>query len=211
MGFLKKEYMRARVKHLKKYVPIRSVLKHYHIELRLTDQEEQYPCPLHGDGQDQGYSGRVYPETDSTYCWGCQQARDQIKWVQDRESVSFMDAIHILEKAFEVPALPDIYEFYDNSGGESQGSSRAENGNTLTNKIKSLLDNSEEQVSFEYIEKKIMRAIEDYPERIGIERALKMFYVYDSVLYDIHRDSLSPEDGKKILLALHTKLKGIIA
>ena len=39
-----------------------------------TEREVQIRCPIHGGGQEQNRSARVYPATDSLFCWTCHRS-----------------------------------------------------------------------------------------------------------------------------------------
>jgi hypothetical protein len=67
-------------------------------------REQQFACTLHGrDGKP---SARYYPVSNSTYCWVCQKTRDPIGYVMAHESVSFPDAIKLLEARMGLDPLP---------------------------------------------------------------------------------------------------------
>lgn len=71
-----------------------------------ANREQQFPCDLHGDGNDGKPSARCYPENNSWYCWACGRARDAIQTVREKEGFSFRDALQTLERLFKLPELP---------------------------------------------------------------------------------------------------------
>jgi len=71
------------------------------------DREQQFPCDLHGDGNDGKASGRLYPSSNSMYCFACGRARDAVSLAMEKEGVKFPDALDKLERRYGLPTLPD--------------------------------------------------------------------------------------------------------
>jgi DNA primase len=71
------------------------------------DREQQFQCDLHGDGRDGKPSGRVYPSSNSMYCFACGRARDAVALAMEKEGLSFGDALTKLEGRYGLPPLPD--------------------------------------------------------------------------------------------------------
>jgi len=69
-------------------------------------QEEQFSCDLHGDGRDNKPSARVYPASNSWYCWACGRSRDAIGTVREKIGLGFGDALSWLEKEHGLPPMP---------------------------------------------------------------------------------------------------------
>lgn len=61
---------KQRVERIKKEIPIIAVLASFGYQVRSDggDREQQFPCDLHGDGQDNKPSARVYPDSQQFYC-----------------------------------------------------------------------------------------------------------------------------------------------
>lgn len=96
-----------RVDRIHQEVPIAKVLLSYGYLVHGDNaREEQFPCDLHGDGLDQKPSGRIYPESNSWFCFACGKARDAIQTVREKEGMSFPDALYALEKRFNLEPLP---------------------------------------------------------------------------------------------------------
>jgi len=77
------------------------------------DREEQFPCDMHGDGLDNKPSARIYPESNSWYCFACGVARDTIDTVQAKHDLTFMQALDWLEKKYGLTPMsfePEDYE-----------------------------------------------------------------------------------------------------
>lgn len=68
-------------------------------------REQQFSCDLHGDGFDGKPSARVYPESQSWYCFACDKTRDAVETVREKEGVGFMDALRYLEKRYNLPDM----------------------------------------------------------------------------------------------------------
>lgn len=71
------------------------------------DREQQFPCDLHGDGSDGKASGRLYPSSNSMYCFACGRARDAVSLAMEKEGLKFGDALDKLERRYGLPTLPD--------------------------------------------------------------------------------------------------------
>lgn len=74
-----------------------------------TDAEQQFACELHG--KDNKPSARLYPRTNSTYCWACHKSRRPVDLMREHEQVSLEAAVTLLEEMFELPSVPLIEEF----------------------------------------------------------------------------------------------------
>lgn len=70
--------------------PIADVVEGYGIELRPGGRSLVGRCPFHADGGRPNL--RVYPETDSYYCFRCAVGGDTIDFVRRRENVGFNEA-----------------------------------------------------------------------------------------------------------------------
>jgi hypothetical protein len=208
----RKEYYKARADNIKRQVSIYDVLNHYGVRIRTENSEVQFPCPLHGDGTDNGYSARAYPDEEGkgshAYCWGCQKARDVIEWVKDKESVSFIQAMKTIEDMFAVQDVPNIYTFFDPSNPEGSEGQESK----LTREISSILD---KQVTFgvedlAYIEKKIGRLVRDKKNALSMESILRLYYVYDSVIFDLKTGKLDMSKAQMVLSKLTEKIEALI-
>lgn len=115
------EYLKLRVANIRRQLPMARVLLHYGVELRYPDphQETSYSCPLHGDGNDSRPSARLYPESQSTYCFACQRARDAVGWVREKEGLPFWAAVRRLEEIFDLEPLPSHIAMQRDAAGVS--------------------------------------------------------------------------------------------
>ncbi len=95
-----------RLDRIKEKVDILTLLEGFGFPIRADmDREQQFQCRMHGSGQDNKPSARVYPETHSWYCWGCQKSRDAVSTVREQLGLGFMDAVKWLETKFALPTL----------------------------------------------------------------------------------------------------------
>jgi len=92
-------------------VPLSEVLQDYNVEFMYNPDladEVQFKCPIHG--KDNKPSARFYKATQSCYCWVCHKRWDVIGFIEDKENLSFVEAIKfILDKyKLDTSGLPDI-------------------------------------------------------------------------------------------------------
>lgn len=96
-----------RLNRIRDEVDILVLLENFGFRVRSNmDREQQFSCHLHGSGQDNKPSARVYPDTQSWYCWACQKTRDAISTVREVENLTFPEALKWLESKFRLPPLP---------------------------------------------------------------------------------------------------------
>ena len=100
---------------IREHVPILQVLVSYGYHVRDDGgaREQQFACDLHGTGQDNTPSARVYPDSQSYYCFGCGKSRDAIEIVRAKDGVKFWQAVKILETAYGLDPLPVDYGYDD--------------------------------------------------------------------------------------------------
>lgn len=98
---------RKRADRIREQIPIADVLVYYGYPVHSGyGGEEQFPCDLHGDGMDNIPSARLYPDTNSVYCFACDRVRDSIDLVREKEGKEFWDAVRILEQRYGLPPMP---------------------------------------------------------------------------------------------------------
>ena len=70
------------------------------------DREQQFSCDLHGDGMDGTPSARLYPSSNSIFCFACNRYRDPIQLAREKEGLDFWKALDALERRYGLPSLP---------------------------------------------------------------------------------------------------------
>jgi hypothetical protein len=93
----------SRADRIKEKVPLLGVLIGYGYGVANYQREQQFRCDLHGDGSDNAPSARLYPETNSWYCFACGKSRDVISTVMEKEGLEFKDACKALELKYGLP------------------------------------------------------------------------------------------------------------
>lgn len=101
----------AAAARIREQVPILQVLQSYGYRVRDDGgfREQQFQCDLHGTGRDNKPSARVYPTSNSWYCFACDKTRDAIETVRAKEGVKFWEAVKLLEHAYGLDPLPVDY------------------------------------------------------------------------------------------------------
>ena len=89
-----------RVDQIKNNIGIEQGLNDLGYNVHPVDREQQFPCDLHGDGQDGKFSARVYPDSNSWYCFACGKSRDLIETYRDKFGLSFGKACFTIEKKY---------------------------------------------------------------------------------------------------------------
>ena len=93
---------------IKEQVPMYKVLQHYGVQFAGEGFPEQLHCSFHSP--DINRSARVYPDTNTVYCWVCDKAWDVIAFVADKEEVSVGQAVVLLKKWYDVKVVIPDYE-----------------------------------------------------------------------------------------------------
>jgi DNA primase len=85
---------------------IYQVLIAYHIQFTGGGEPEQIHCPFHG--ADINKSARVYPETDTVYCFTCDKKWNVISFVQEQEELTFVEALRFIRTHWNITiSMPD--------------------------------------------------------------------------------------------------------
>jgi DNA primase len=190
-------YNKERVENIKGQVEMQDVLDYYGVRIRTREREFQFPCPLHGDGQDNSYSARMYPESDSTYCFACHKDRDVVEWVRDAEGLSFGKALSFIERSFGVTDVPTP------SFDPTDKKTRREMGALLRKQqtAPTLLDN------IDRAETKIARSIREFHGKITWKQATKIFFVLDNLRYDVQHGNVEDDRVVKVLRKVYDRVK----
>lgn len=92
--------MSKRSDRIREHIPMERLLSDYGYDVRELEREQQFKCDLHGDGSDNAPSARVYPTTQTWYCFACGQARNVISTVMEKEGVEYAQACRLLEAKY---------------------------------------------------------------------------------------------------------------
>jgi hypothetical protein len=137
---------RAAADRIREHVPILRVLSTLGYDVREDggDREQQFRCDLHGSGLDGKPSARVYPDSNSWYCFGCGVTRDPIETLRAKQDMNFWQAVKVLEQAVGLDPLPLDFGA-DEKGEDALHEMREHMGRRTTyedeeKRLKSLLD-----------------------------------------------------------------------
>jgi len=87
------------IQDIKNRLPILTVLAHYKIQV---DRHNQILCPFHADDKP---SCKIYPDTNTYHCFGCNKSGDVIQFIQDKEGCS--KHLAILKAESWITGLPE--------------------------------------------------------------------------------------------------------
>lgn len=223
---LKRAYYRARADNIKRQVSVYDVLNHYRIAIRTENAEVQYPCPLHGDGRDMGYSARAYPEEEgspggSTFCWGCQKSRDVIQWVMDKESLSFTQAMGFLEGNFGVQGIPNIYQYFDPAAISHNKNDAGLKESQLSRELREILEGTQQGgdkdkqlhpliSQIDVLERKIDRRVSTPDpltrKSLSMDAILRAYFVLDTLRHDLLQGDMGAGEASLTLQKLTDKV-----
>jgi len=191
---------RAAADRIREKVPIIRVLSalgYEDIRPDGGDREQQFRCDLHGSGHDDKPSARVYPDSNSWYCFGCGLTRDAIQTIRAKQGVGFWEAVKVLEQAYGLEPLPFDYGI-DERGDDALASVRA---------------NLDRRTTFEDEEKRTRRLVENLTtdRDLPLERLLAFWEAFDKVVYYVRgprgEDGIWDEHkGKRMIAALRERI-----
>lgn len=112
--------MSARADRIKARVPLLDVLSGYGYEVKTYNREQQFRCDLHG-GSDNAPSARVYPETETWFCFACGKSRDVISTVMEKEGLEFSQACRAIELKYGM----EVWQYEEKQDAFDRASQRA--------------------------------------------------------------------------------------
>jgi len=181
---------RRRADRIRAEIPIQRVLADYGYEVDPNyDGEQQFSCDLHGDGSDGKPSARVYPDSHSWYCFGCDATRDAIQTVRDKEGIEFFPAIKKIEGRYGLPTLPFEEGDYDTTNGAAHGAAQ---------EVAGLLDPSR---TYEDDKKRVHTLLDGFTvdKDLPMEDALKLWEAFDKIEFMVRKEMLSEVNGRVAL------------
>jgi len=165
---------KAAADRIREKIPILRVLVALGYDVRADggDREQQFSCDLHGSGLDGKPSARVYPDSNSWYCFGCGLTRDPIETLRAKEDLGFWEAVKVLEQSYGLEPLPIDY------GTDERG----------TTAIGEMRHSLKQQVTFEEDEKRTLRLVENLTtdRDLPLDRILAFWEAFDKVAYYVH-------------------------
>lgn len=148
-------------------------------------REQQFSCDLHGDGTDSKPSARVYPSSNSWYCFACSKKRDSITTLMDKKGLNFYQACDTIEKKYGLPPLP--YEKNENAYSEFSFQEKEPTYEEITVRVSNLI---------------LMQRNE---KTLTFKQYLSLWEVYDMVVYKVENNKLDKEKGLGALKKLRDK------
>ena len=103
-----KEFYRLRRDNINSHVPIINVLQKHGVTFFDKGGRGSFACPFHG--QDNRPSAMFYEESNSTWCFKCQDRLDIIGWEMKAQGLRFASAVSYVERAYGVPGLDIILD-----------------------------------------------------------------------------------------------------
>lgn len=190
---------KQRADRIRKEINIADVLANYgyfvHAEY---GGEEQFRCDLHGDGNDNKPSARVYPDSNSFYCFACSRSRDPIELVREKEGVGFWDAVKLLEKQYKLPHLP-----WDDSYAD-EGYQR-ESRTPVADQLAEVLSSDK---TYEDERNGTRRTLEMHTQdrELPLNTLLSFWEAFDKVSYMVVENLISEDKGKRGMLSIRARL-----
>lgn len=158
--------MSKRAERIKDNISILTVLNRYRYDVYEGGGEQQFRCNLHGDGSDNAPSARVYPESQSWFCFACGKARDAISTVMEVEGLDFSLSCKKLEMEYGLP----VWEYKGRTVEDIEA------------------DEGEDDNYPSIVERRLQRVTHD--RDISLQSALKIWEAVD-MLYAVDNKSLS--------------------
>lgn len=198
---------RQRADRIRDQVPIEEVLAWYGYQVRpdAGGREQQFCCDLHGDGQDTKPSARVYPESQSFYCFACDKTRDAIELVRAKEGCDFWIAVKKLEQQFNLPPLQidDEVEYTPQTTAQAVADSLAtlDPHRTFDDDVKRFSD--------------LLRGVCEPPSQLPMDPALSFWEALDKVTYQVkgpkgEGGEWSEQKGRATLEAMRLRVLDLI-
>lgn len=209
------DYWDERIRRVKENAPMDEILKRNNVPMRKKGGEEQFPCPLHGDGRDRNFSARYYPDTNSTYCWACKQARDPISWYRDYQrrkegiDLEFSEALRELEQEFGIKPPPPPQ---DRGPGRSEDDPVPKEFRELCRIVDGEdpgpTDSDPVMRSFKRLDgivRSISSEFRDSPQIML--PVLKLCYLADNLRHDYEKGGVGAEKASAVIEGIESKLK----
>lgn len=183
---------------IKEQVQIVQVLAHYGYRVHSENYEQQFPCDLHGDGHDLTPSARVYPSSNSFYCFACDRIRDPIGIVMEKENVEFSKAVRILEERYGLPDIP-----------WEEGDSQTKEEPMSTQVGKQFEEMSHRGTSYEderqRVEKLLYNSIRE--KSVSMDTALFGYEAFDRISWSVEKEHSTEDIGREAMIKLRERIR----
>lgn len=150
------------------------------------DGEQQFSCDLHGDGHDNKPSARVYPGSNSWYCFACDRTRDAIQTVREKEGLDFWKAVQALEGRYSLGSM-QYAEEAEQQRDPAKGMVAAVESLTTT---AAATWEEEQHRAFRFLDN--ATADKDLPLSV----LLKLWEAYDKVCYLVLKEVITEDKAK---------------
>ena len=176
---------KKRADRIRATIPIDQILSDLGYEVRSYggDREQQFSCDLHGDGSDTKPSARMYPSSNSWYCFACAKKRDAISTYMDREGIPFSKACTEIEKKYGLEPLP----FEKNENGFQEFQVVKATYPEMRSRVEKLISNQR-------VEK-----------NLTLKRYLSLWEVFDMISYQVEKGNWNEDTGYQGLVKLKRK------
>lgn len=182
----------TRSDRIREAVRITDLLSELGYGVQPVEREQQFGCDLHGT-RDSKPSARVYPSSNSWYCFACGKSRDVIRTVMDKNDLDFKKAMSWLEKTYKLTTYSGARDEETVSLPDALRATFAEpDGNSYERaaaQVRSLLDSQR------------------HDKALTCHRTMSLWESYD----EIHSRAETDPDGSKASMASlrEAVLKGI--
>ena len=149
-------------------------------------REQQFSCDLHGDGSDNKPSARVYPSSNSWYCFACSKKRDSITTLMEKKGLNFHEACNLIEQKYGLPPLP--YEKEDSGYSELSFQEKKSTFDGMKNRVNTILNTQR-------IEKSIT-----------LSQYLSLWEVYNMILHKVESERMTEDNALQGLEKVKSKV-----
>ena len=149
-------------------------------------REQQFSGDLHGDGSDNKPSARVYPSSNSWYCFACSKKRDSITTLMEKKGLNFHEACNLIEQKYGLPPLP--YEKEDSGYSELSFQEKKSTFDGMKNRVNTILNTQR-------IEKSIT-----------LSQYLSLWEVYNMILHKVESERMTEDNALQGLEKVKSKV-----
>jgi hypothetical protein len=197
--------LKRRVGRIRKAISLAQVLEDcgYAVRAHDSDREQQFSCDLHGDGQDNTPSARVYPD-NWFYCFACGTQRDAIALLQEREGLEFIEAVEALEKRYNLPQMS-----WDDDEEDEDEDVEAHLNREERNRRRPVQSYEEEQHRIRQLLSAVTRE-----KDLRMQPTWSLWEAYDKIAYLVRRKEWDEKTGalamSKLLERVQQQVKGAV-